>query len=1098
MSKFDIASGSTSPAFVARPIRRERGRLGKGRRPRLEGLERRLALAYGGTDFDLQAELKLASPAYYDAFGWSISATADGDAVAVGAPGALDPALGTWHQGSVTVFRREEGAWSQDAVLKPPLSDQDAFIIGREVAISGDGDVVVSTGWEGGEDPPFRLYVFEREAGSWSFRQSIELPPSVGATRGWPSTNRISISGDGGVIALGTASGPAEYAEAPGSVRLFSRGATGEWALSAELTSPGPWSDETFGASVGLSADGATLAVGAGLDVGDDYNPGAVYVYHAVEGQWLGLTTIGFIDYVWALGERLSISDDGRTILASGRSWDGGGWQQGTAYVFEEMENGGWNWVGALVAPYDSQYESQFGLFMDLSPDGKTVVASGWDESGSHQAAFVYTRVDGGWSSPAVLAAPGDPTPDDSFAASFAVADDDVFVQSDPAALARGADSVFVYRRVAGPEILVQPSDATTTPETPVTFLAAAGGAGVSVRWQVSADNGSQWEDVPGAIHDWYTVASPPAVNGNLYRAVYTDAQGGESVTRAARLVVAEATPVVTVDVAPNPTALDDPITFTVRVSPQVPGGASPSGGRITLFFLNSIYYADVVDGVAVIAAYPAYYPGTFAVRAGYDGANDPRYLDAAGSAVLVVEHARPEVDAALAVPDPYYGQPNRLDVRLEKPGDVEWPYLPSPSGLISLWDGAEYLGSAPLAIGADGAATASVPFAIRATGLQWIRWTYSGDEWYAASSTSIALDLDRAPTTLIAAPISGSPISYYGQGAYYRIQATGPGGAPAAGTVRITFPDDAAYNGGTYTLGRDGTLDVVLSTERRPGAHRVTFDFDGTTAAGIATYTTVMGIYKAPTTVEVAAGVWTQELGVTFTATVANAESWIAPTSGVVQFYVDNALMGEAIVGHDHVARWTTKALPLGVRTVVAVYRESANFQASQSAPIQVPIVPRRIETTTTLTSSANPAAPGERLTYFADVAGANGEPRPTAGLVRFYVGLRPIVEVPIDASGRAGLFARFDAAGSYTMTAVYLGMPGFQTSQSAHLNQVVAAPVPARVATTATATPSTVSAAAAAAEEARVALTPAQARRAAFAARLAARRSSFRPMRG
>ncbi|MBN9274812.1 MAG: Ig-like domain repeat protein, partial [Mesorhizobium sp.] len=165
------------------------------------------------------------------------------------------------------------------------------------------------------------------------------------------------------------------------------------------------------------------------------------------------------------------------------------------------------------------------------------------------------------------------------------------------------------------------------------------------------------------------------------------------------------------------------------------------------------------------------------------------------------------------------------------------------------------------------------------------------------------------------------------------------------------------------YTLGRDGTLDVVLSTERRPGAHRVTFDFDGTTAAGIATYTTVMGIYKAPTTVEVAAGVWTQELGVTFTATVANAESWIAPTSGVVQFYVDNALMGEAIVGHDHVARWTTKALPLGVRTVVAVYRESANFQASQSAPIQVPIVPRRIETTTTLTSSANPAAPGERL---------------------------------------------------------------------------------------------------------------------------------------
>ncbi len=83
---------------------------------------------------------------------------------------------------------------------------------------------------------------------------------------------------------------------------------------------------------------------------------------------------------------------------------------------------------------------------------------------------------------------------------------------------------------------------------------------------------------------------------------------------------------------------------------------------------------------------------------------------------------------------------------------------------------------------------------------------------------------------------------------------------------------------------------------------------------------------------------------------------------------------------------------------------------------------------TTTTITSSANPSAPGQVVTFTAAVTSASGTP---AGEVRFYDGGLLLGTSVLSASGRAALATSF-AAGSHLVTAAYLGADTVATSQA------------------------------------------------------------------
>jgi hypothetical protein len=83
------------------------------------------------------------------------------------------------------------------------------------------------------------------------------------------------------------------------------------------------------------------------------------------------------------------------------------------------------------------------------------------------------------------------------------------------------------------PVVTTNPMSQSATSGT-VTFTAAASGSPApTVQWQVSTNGGASFSDIPGATSTSLNVTVSPAVNGNQYRAVFTNGCGTATTTAA-------------------------------------------------------------------------------------------------------------------------------------------------------------------------------------------------------------------------------------------------------------------------------------------------------------------------------------------------------------------------------------------------------------------------------------------------------------------------------------------------------------------------------------------------------------------------------------
>jgi hypothetical protein len=87
------------------------------------------------------------------------------------------------------------------------------------------------------------------------------------------------------------------------------------------------------------------------------------------------------------------------------------------------------------------------------------------------------------------------------------------------------------------PLIVLQPHDQAAAPGQLVAFTAGTSGAPATVQWQVSSDGGATYVAIPGARGLSLMFTAQPQENGNLYRAVFTNAVG-QAITKAAVLVI--------------------------------------------------------------------------------------------------------------------------------------------------------------------------------------------------------------------------------------------------------------------------------------------------------------------------------------------------------------------------------------------------------------------------------------------------------------------------------------------------------------------------------------------------------------------------------
>lgn len=338
-----------------------------------------------------EAYVKASNTGNGDLFGRGVALNYDGTVLAVGAYREDNAVAGLVTDGSeVTdtgtasdsgaayIFNKSGGNWSQAVYLKASnTGDSDYF--GIVLALSGDGLTlgvtaygednsatgVITDGSEttdsGTESNSGAVYLFEN-SGGWSQTAYVKAS-NTGASDGFGEG--LAFNHDGTLLVVGA---PFEDNSAAGVITDGSEGTdigtelnsgavyvfrkSGGWSQEAYIKASNPGSIDSFGGIVDVSADGATIVVGANgedngasgvitdssevTDSGNEFESGAVYRFSYSNGSWeqtayIKASNAGDGD---RFGRSVSISGDGSTLLVGAREED----NAATGPVFDGSE----------------------------------------------------------------------------------------------------------------------------------------------------------------------------------------------------------------------------------------------------------------------------------------------------------------------------------------------------------------------------------------------------------------------------------------------------------------------------------------------------------------------------------------------------------------------------------------------------------------------------------------------------------------------------------------------------------------------------------------------------------------------------------------
>lgn len=245
-------------------------------------------------------------------------------------------------------------------------------------------------------------------------------------------------------------------------------------------------------------------------------------------------------------------------------------------------------------------------------------------------------------------------------------------------------------------------------------------------------------------------------------------------------------------------------------------------------------------------------------------------------------------------------------------------------------------------------------------------------------------------------------------------------------------------FQNGATVLGKKpltaGTV-TFITQALPPGSDSITAVYGGSSTFTASTSSPLNQFVQATTTTVVTSSLPTQSSygqTVLFSATVSSSIG--APPNGeTITFAQGTKILGTGTLSGG-VATFSDSTLPKGTQAIKAVYPGDANFATSTSKPFDQVVVPAT--TTTTLTSSQNPSAYPQSVTFTATVAPQFiGTP---TGAVAFFNGATKLGTVTLN-NGVAAYTTTKLTVGTAMITAQYLGFGSFLTSTSAPLSQVV-----------------------------------------------------------
>ncbi|WP_298519504.1 T9SS type A sorting domain-containing protein [uncultured Kordia sp.] len=319
---------------------------------------------------------------WIDQSGYSVSLSSDGSVVAIGAR-FHDDIFGD--NGYVRIFQNNGGNWQQ--VGQDIIGEANDDESGRSVSLSANGNIVaIGAPFNNGNGANSgHVRVYENNGGTWQqIGQDID-----GDNAGDEGGFSVSISADGSIVAMGS-----RYSNTNnrGDVKIF-QNVSGNWQqIGQDIV--GTNNDAEFGVSVSLSNDGNTIAIGSSFDVYTSPNSGSVKIYENNSGTWqqVGSNITSTITQVQYTQLPVSLSGDGSTVVIGFPLEDSFyNYEQGNSYAQVYRNVGGtWQQVDQNITEENAQ--DAFGFSVSISDDGTTVAIGAPYNSTSKGHARIFSN----------------------------------------------------------------------------------------------------------------------------------------------------------------------------------------------------------------------------------------------------------------------------------------------------------------------------------------------------------------------------------------------------------------------------------------------------------------------------------------------------------------------------------------------------------------------------------------------------------------------------------------------------------------------------------------------------------------------------------
>jgi hypothetical protein len=342
---------------------------------------------------------------------------------------------------------------------------------------------------------------------------------------------------------------------------------------------------------------------------------------------------------------------------------------------------------------------------------------------------------------------------------------------------------------------------------------------------------------------------------------------------------------------------------------------------------------------------------------------------------------------------------------------------------------GATTLGSANLSGGTATFTTVGLtqgPYSITAV--------YGGDANFVGSTSAALTQVVNKISTTTVVNASSNP-SVHGQSVLLTatVTAVSPGTGIPTGTV--------TFKNGMTTLGT-GTLSsgvATCTTSLATGSYSITAVYGGASDYANSTSAPLNQVVnKADTAVTLISSPPTSVFGqaVTFTATLAVVTPGAGTPTGTVTFREGSTTLGTGSLNSGQ-AVFQTSGLSVGSHSVTATYNADSNFNASTSGAVIQTV--GKSSTSTTLSSSANPASMGQSITLTAHVTSVSpGGGIPASGSVDFMEGTTKL-GTGNQSGGHATLTLPNLPVGSHSITAIYGGDGNYNGSMSTAFTQTI-----------------------------------------------------------